>query len=321
MVEKRLDAAISALQTMLRSKPLDKEAWLQFIFDGDAAEYNFSASGEGMLGIGGGSLGGSLSQPGIPHIEFRCDGETFVTSGRLNVQGGKDIGGGPAWKQAGAVRRYIVRELDSRFIPKMKLGRDMVGRAGEHFVAAELNRHGAYASPWAGNLPGIDIVAMNASQEKPAFIQVKTKGDYPMWRADWRDGWVLPREKDVECIYWGRCDYPDHKPKPIRKYGKDTGRETRCVDLEKQNEIPGKNNHFWVFVAAEDPPKEVRYWIVPDDYVRELIRCRVRNWLRDERPDHHRPNNVKSTDFGVLEQHLEGYQGKWSELGLGLRDD
>ena len=39
----------------------------------------------------------------------------------------------------------------------MKLPTDMLGRAGEHFVAAELNRRRVYASLWAGNLPGIAI--------------------------------------------------------------------------------------------------------------------------------------------------------------------
>ena len=319
---------------MLQSKPLNREAWLQFIFEGYAAEYNFSASGEGMLGIGGSSLGGRLSHDGIPHIEFHCDGETFVevvhgrltleeamSSGRLNVQGGKDIWGGPAGGRADVVRRSIVRELGSRFIPKIEISRDMRGRAGEHFVAAELNRRGAYASPWAGNLPGIDIVAMNAGQEKTAYIQVKAKGDYDSWRADWRDAWELPRGEDVECISWGPCAKHEHEPKPIRKRGKDTGHKTRRVDLENQPTIPGKRNHFWVFVAVEDPPKEVRYWIVPDENVRELIRYSVRNWLGDERPDHHRPRNVRATDHGVIEHHLEGYQGKWAQLGLGLRDD
>ncbi len=39
-----------------------------------------------------------------------------------------------------------------------------IGRAGEHYVAAELNRRGAYASPFSGNVPGIDIVATDAKR-------------------------------------------------------------------------------------------------------------------------------------------------------------
>ena len=54
-------------------------------------------------------------------------------------------------------------------------GTDKVGRAGEHYVAAELNRRGAYASPFSGNVPGIDIVATDDDMKRMAYIQVKTK--------------------------------------------------------------------------------------------------------------------------------------------------
>ena len=37
-------------------------------------------------------------------------------------------------------------------------------------MAAELNRRGVYASPWAGNLPGIDIVAMDGAKEKTEIL-------------------------------------------------------------------------------------------------------------------------------------------------------
>ena len=39
-----------------------------------------------------------------------------------------------------------------------------VARAGEHFVAAELNKRGAYAVTFAGNMPKIDLLACNADQ-------------------------------------------------------------------------------------------------------------------------------------------------------------
>ena len=49
---------------------------------------------------------------------------------------------------------------------------DNIGRAGEHYVAAELNRRGAYASPFSGNVPGIDIVATDQDRQQMAYIQV-----------------------------------------------------------------------------------------------------------------------------------------------------
>lgn len=50
-----------------------------------------------------------------------------------------------------------------------------VGRAGEHFVAAELLRRGAYAVTFAGNMPEIDILASNVDQTRTVAVQVKTK--------------------------------------------------------------------------------------------------------------------------------------------------
>ena len=50
-----------------------------------------------------------------------------------------------------------------------------IGRAGEHFVAAELNRRGAYAVTFAGNMPKIDILASDHDQTRTVTIQVKTR--------------------------------------------------------------------------------------------------------------------------------------------------
>lgn len=50
-----------------------------------------------------------------------------------------------------------------------------VARAGELFVAAELNRRGAYAVTFAGNMPEIDILASDQGQTRTVALQVKTK--------------------------------------------------------------------------------------------------------------------------------------------------
>lgn len=58
---------------------------------------------------------------------------------------------------------------------RMKLNTQQVGRAGEHFVAAELHRRGAYAATFSGNMPNIDILASDVKQGRTVSIQVKTK--------------------------------------------------------------------------------------------------------------------------------------------------
>lgn len=50
-----------------------------------------------------------------------------------------------------------------------------VARAGEMFVAAEIHRRGGYAVTFAGNMPGIDILASNTDLSRRISIQVKTK--------------------------------------------------------------------------------------------------------------------------------------------------
>jgi Holliday junction resolvase-like predicted endonuclease len=61
-------------------------------------------------------------------------------------------------------------------------------QAGEYFVAAELCRRGAYAVTFAGNMPGIDILASNTSRDRIIQIQVKTKrsGDWHTSRRNMR---------------------------------------------------------------------------------------------------------------------------------------
>ena len=58
-----------------------------------------------------------------------------------------------------------------------------VARAGEYFVVAELNKRGAHAVTFAGNMPKIDRVACNQDQNRTVYIQVKTKRGGRAWQA------------------------------------------------------------------------------------------------------------------------------------------
>ena len=60
-----------------------------------------------------------------------------------------------------------------------------VGRAGELFVAAELNRRGAAATLYLINTPRVDVVASSPGQSNTVNIQVKTKGPRSIvWQDD-----------------------------------------------------------------------------------------------------------------------------------------
>ncbi len=78
-----------------------------------------------------------------------------------------------------------------------------VARAGENFVAAELNKRGAYAVTFAGNMPKIDIIACNQNQSRTVHIQVKTKRT-GTWHASIVDAheMIEPSDPLAETVFW-----------------------------------------------------------------------------------------------------------------------
>jgi Holliday junction resolvase-like predicted endonuclease len=60
-----------------------------------------------------------------------------------------------------------------------------VGRAGELFVAAELNKRGAIATLYLTSTPRVDVVATDPDQHNTVSIQVKTKSPRSrVWQAN-----------------------------------------------------------------------------------------------------------------------------------------
>ena len=59
---------------------------------------------------------------------------------------------------------------------QQKRSTQQVGRAGELFAAAELNRRGALATLYLTNTPRVDVVALSPDGKRTVNIQVKTKG-------------------------------------------------------------------------------------------------------------------------------------------------
>ena len=192
----------------------------------------------------------------------------------------------------------------------------LVGHAGEHYVAAALNQRGAYASPWAGNLPGIDIVAMSEDRSLRAYIQVKTKGPkHAGWQISIREGWILPSK--FECASSGGCrNHPVVCSKKKHKHGSP---HTNSIDLRGVDHRPWQPEHFWFFVALKEPPQAPEYWIISDKDVRDTIRKEHIGYL-DENAGHR--NEAHHSAHALLrEQHLEPHFRKWKALDLGLEDD
>jgi Holliday junction resolvase-like predicted endonuclease len=86
------------------------------------------------------------------------------------------------------------------------------GRAGEHFVAAELNRRGAYAVTFAGNMPKIDILASNLERTRTVHIQVKTRRS-GTWQTSVDEGRKCKRSSN-KTNFWIFVDLQDKSALP-----------------------------------------------------------------------------------------------------------
>ena len=193
---------------------------------------------------------------------------------------------------------------------------DTIGRAGEHYVAAKLNSLGVYASPFSGNVPGIDIVATDSEQNHIAHIQVKSSSKRT-WFGSLRHGWDIPKEAK-ECYCLGSCDAAlcakaSVKVSPHCHHGSDPD---EVGDLLTLSEVPGKSGHYWVFVSLE----ELRFWVIPDCTVRdEVIRKPVIEYL-EERGGHRPGPKHGSLEMRIYDRYISPWLGCWSALGLGLED-
>lgn len=90
-----------------------------------------------------------------------------------------------------------------------------VGRGGELFVAAEINRRGGYAVTFSGNMPGIDIFASDATQNRRITVQVKTKGpNSRAWQTSTGHGRPVAEtpETDREGRFWVLVDLGHEHP-------------------------------------------------------------------------------------------------------------
>jgi Holliday junction resolvase-like predicted endonuclease len=97
--------------------------------------------------------------------------------------------------------------------PRRGSRNQQVGRAGEYFVVAELNKRGAYAVAFAGNMPKIDLMACNEDQSRTIHIQVKTKRSGRSWQSSIVGSGPTKRPKN-ESVFWVFVDLGDVATSP-----------------------------------------------------------------------------------------------------------
>jgi hypothetical protein len=86
-----------------------------------------------------------------------------------------------------------------------------VGRAGELYVAAEIHRRGGYAVTFAGNMPGIDILACDITESRRISIQVKTRSA-GSWHAHFGRDAAPCSEDPAEHSFWIFVDLSSDDP-------------------------------------------------------------------------------------------------------------
>ena len=91
-----------------------------------------------------------------------------------------------------------------------------VGRAGEYFVVAELNKRGAFAVAFAGNMPKIDLMACNEDQSRTVHIQVKTKSAGRTWHSSIVGSKLMdqPESAQDETNFWIFVDLGELEESP-----------------------------------------------------------------------------------------------------------
>jgi len=88
-----------------------------------------------------------------------------------------------------------------------------VARAGEYFAVAELNKRGAFAVTFAGNMPKIDIIACNHDQNRTIHIQVKAKRGGRTWHSSIVGSKPMDPPPD-ETNFWMFVDLGDLNASP-----------------------------------------------------------------------------------------------------------
>jgi hypothetical protein len=98
--------------------------------------------------------------------------------------------------------------------PRRGARNQQVARAGEYFVAAELNKRGAFAVTFAGNMPKIDLMACNKDQSRNVHIQVKTKSGGKTWHSSIIGCQPMDPVED-ETVFWVFVDLGELNAPPL----------------------------------------------------------------------------------------------------------
>ena len=152
----------------------------------------------------------------------------------------------------------------------------LTGQVGEFLVCAELGRRGILATPFAGNVPGFDVIA-TGGRLKTVPIQVKASNG-TSWVTS-LDGWL-----DIEF---------DNRRKKHVFRGK---RRLENLDL------------IYVYVALNRDRGD-RFYVLTQWRVREIIFKAYKRIMEPQ--DFRRPNRPESMRWAIHQREMVGYEDNW----------
>ncbi|APG27068.1 hypothetical protein A7E78_03995 [Syntrophotalea acetylenivorans] len=152
--------------------------------------------------------------------------------------------------------------------------KQLVKQAGEHLVAAELAKRGFLATPFAGNVPGFDVIAIGEGL-KAIPVQVKTISS---------SSWQLKASRFIDISF--------------------VGKKQRVTGIS--NTVSDHLIYVFVKIATES---DDRFYIIRAKDLAGRIKKNYINFLY--RFDNVRPKNHKSTHASINETHLADCLNKW----------
>jgi hypothetical protein len=131
--------------------------------------------------------------------------------------------------------------------------KNIIGVAGEYFVAAELSRRGLIATLTLKNTPNIDVIATTIDGAKTANIQVKTKQNPYGWRLDKKNEEIMPG-KNFFMIFVDlhKSDKIDYYIIPQKDLAKAIAKDHQDWLLKPGR---GGRSHADTPIRAFDPPR------------------------------------------------------------------
>ncbi|RUO59209.1 hypothetical protein [Pseudidiomarina marina] len=158
----------------------------------------------------------------------------------------------------------------------------LVGQIGENLVAAKLGTLGYYACPYAGNVPGFDLTAVDSKTLRSFPIQVKCSTGNTLVHSQ-IDKWIDTKIDQTGKYSFGKLKEIEHP------------------------------NMLWIIVNLPNAEIEsAKYYICQHKDIQRLAVKRFMEFM--ERNSYRRPNGGTSTQAILTIRELEVFEDNWELL-------